>query len=109
MGAEKSKGSALVTGAAAGIGAAIARALGADGWPVGINYRSDSSGAERVAAEIAEADGRAVALAGDLRAEDAAESLFSRLEEEFGPVLVLVNNAGVRADGLSPQLDDEQW
>ena len=100
---------ALVTGAAGGIGAAIARALAADGWPVGVSYRSDADGAERVAAEIAGAGGRAVALAGDLRADDAADSLFAALEERFGPVLVLINNAGVRADGLSPQLADEQW
>ena len=40
---------------------------------------------------------------------DTAEALFKALEEEFGPVLVLVNNAGVRADGLSPQIDDEDW
>jgi 3-oxoacyl-[acyl-carrier protein] reductase len=103
------EGCALVTGAAGGIGAAIARALAADGWPVGVNYRSDSEGAERVAAEIEGAGGRAAVLVGDLRADDAADALFDSLEERFGPVLVLVNNAGVRADGLSPQLRDEQW
>src|SRR5918996_1712874 len=103
------EGSALVTGAAGGIGAAIARALAADEWPVGVNYRSDSEGAERVAAEIEGAGGRAAVLSGDLRADDAADALFDSLEERFGPVLVLVNNAGVRADGLSPQLGDEQW
>jgi len=103
------EGCALVTGAAGGIGAAIARALAADGWPVGVNYRSDSEGAERVAAEIEGAGGRAAVLVGDLRADDAADALFDSLEERFGPVLMLVNNAGVRADGLSPQLRDEQW
>jgi 3-oxoacyl-[acyl-carrier protein] reductase len=45
----------------------------------------------------------------DISDPEAAEALFSRLEEELGPVLVLVNNAGVRADGLSPQIDDEDW
>jgi 3-oxoacyl-[acyl-carrier protein] reductase len=99
----------LVTGAAGGIGAAIARALAADGWPVGVNYRTDAAGAERIAEEIADSGGGAVALPGDVRAEDTAESLFADLEQRFGPVLVLVNNAGVRADGLSPQLGDEQW
>ena len=103
------EGCALVTGAAGGIGAAVARALAADGWPVGVSYRSDAEGADRVASEIQDGGGRAVALAGDLRADDAADSLFAALEEHFGPVLVLVNNAGVRADGLSPQLADEQW
>jgi 3-oxoacyl-[acyl-carrier protein] reductase len=102
-------GCALVTGAAGGIGAAIARGLAEDGWPVGVNYRNDAEGAERVAAEIDEAGGSAVTLHGDLCAEGATEALFSEIEERFGPVLVLVNNAGVRADGLSPQLNDEQW
>jgi 3-oxoacyl-[acyl-carrier protein] reductase len=103
------EGCALVTGAGGGIGGAIATGLAADGWPVGVNYRSDSEGAERVAAQIGEAGGTAVTLAGDLCAEGTTDSLFEQLEERFGPVLVLVNNAGMRADGLSPQLADEQW
>ncbi len=109
MGDGTREGSALVTGAAGGIGAATAKALAADGWPVGVSYRSDAEGAERVASEIEAAGGNAVALEGDLTADDAAGALFDRLEERFGPVLVLVNNAGMRADGLSPQLRDEQW
>ncbi len=46
------KGCALITGGSRGIGAAVARALAEDGWPVAINYRSDSEGAEAVAKEI---------------------------------------------------------
>ncbi len=102
-------GSALVTGSSRGIGAAIAKALAREGWPVGINYRSDSDAAEAVVKEITDAGGRAKALQGDVADPDTAEALFKALEEEFGPVLVLVNNAGVRADGLSPQIDDEDW
>jgi 3-oxoacyl-[acyl-carrier protein] reductase len=102
-------GSALVTGASRGIGAAIARALAREGWPVGVNYRSDSEAAEAVVEEITSAGGRAKALQGDVSDPATADALFTALEEEFGPVLVLVNNAGVRADGLSPQIDDEDW
>jgi 3-oxoacyl-[acyl-carrier protein] reductase len=102
-------GCALVTGASRGIGAAIAKALAREGWPVGVNYRSDADGAEAVVKEITDAGGRAVAVQADVSDLDAADALFERLEEELGPVLVLVNNAGVRADGLSPQIDDEDW
>jgi 3-oxoacyl-[acyl-carrier protein] reductase len=103
------EGSALVTGGSRGIGAAIAKTLARQGWPVGVNYRSNSEAAEAVVEEITSAGGRARALRGDIADPDTADALFKALEEEFGPVLVLVNNAGVRADGLSPQIDDEDW
>jgi 3-oxoacyl-[acyl-carrier protein] reductase len=102
-------GSALVTGASRGIGAAIAKALAREGWPVGVNYRSDEQGANAVVEEITQAGGRATALQGDVSDPEAADALFKSLEEEFGPVLVLVNNAGVRADGLAPMIGDEDW
>jgi 3-oxoacyl-[acyl-carrier protein] reductase len=102
-------GCALVTGASRGIGAAIARGLAEDGWPVGVNYRSDREGAERVVAEIEKAGGKAIAVQADVSDGKAADGLFKKLEEELGTVLVLVNNAGTRADGLSPQIDDDDW
>jgi 3-oxoacyl-[acyl-carrier protein] reductase len=102
-------GSALVTGASRGIGASIAKWLARDGWPVGVNYRKDAKGAEAVVKEITDAGGRALALQGDVADRETADKLFEALEREFGPVLVLVNNAGVRADGLSPQIDDDDW
>ena len=76
---------------------------------MGVNYRSDSEAAEAVVEEITGNGGRAKALQGDIADPETAEQLFKTLEDEFGPVLVLVNNAGVRADGLSPQIDDEDW
>jgi 3-oxoacyl-[acyl-carrier protein] reductase len=102
-------GSALVTGASRGIGAAIARALAREGWPVGVNYRSDSEAADAVVEEITSAGGRARALQGDVSDPETADALFKVLEEEFGPVLVLVNNAGITADGLAPMIDDDDW
>jgi len=103
------QGCALVTGAARGIGAATVRALAEAGWPVGINYRSDADGAEAVAREIEESGGRARAIQADVSDTAAIDGLFGELESDLGQVLVLVNNAGTRADALSPQLADEDW
>jgi 3-oxoacyl-[acyl-carrier protein] reductase len=98
-----------VSGGARGIGAASARALAEDAWPVAINYRSDAAGAEAVAAAIREAGGRAEPIRADVRDPAAVGALFKGTEERLGPVLILVNNAGVRADGLAPQLGDDEW
>jgi 3-oxoacyl-[acyl-carrier protein] reductase len=103
------EGCALVTGASRGIGAAIARGLAAEGWAVGVNFRADRERAEAVAAKIEAANGRALPCQADIADPGAIDGLFAGLEERFGPVLALVNNAGTRADGLSPMLSDEAW
>ncbi len=102
-------GCALVTGASRGIGAAIAKALAGAGWRVGVNFRSDEPGADSVVEEIVAAGGEAVAVQGDVSSCEDLDTIFSALEERFGPVLVLVNNAGERQDGLAIRMSAEQW
>lgn len=103
-------GCALVTGASRGIGAAIARALARDGWPVGVNYRTDRERADQVVAQIERDGGRAVALEADVADPRAPNQLFESLESHYGTkVLALVNNAGINRDDLTPSIRDEDW
>lgn len=102
-------GCALVTGASRGIGAATARALATEGWAVGVNYSRDRGGAESVVTSIENAGGRALALGADVSDDAGAEQMLGTVAQELGPVLVLVNNAGVTADGLSMRLGDDEW
>ncbi|WP_372789903.1 3-oxoacyl-ACP reductase family protein [Paraconexibacter sp.] len=104
------KAPALVTGGSRGIGAATARALAAAGHPVAVGYRSATDEALAVVAEIEAFGGRAVAIQGDVRAPGAEAAILDAAAEGLGDkVLVLVNNAGIRVDGLTAQLDDDGW
>jgi 3-oxoacyl-[acyl-carrier protein] reductase len=86
---------AVVTGASKGIGAGIARALGAEGASVVVNYSSSKEGAERVVAEINDKGGKAIAVKGDVSKAADVQRLFAETKKTFGVVDVLVNNAGV--------------
>ena len=99
---------ALVTGGSRGIGRAIAVALARSG-PVAVNYRSGAEEAKETLSLIEAHGGEGVAVQADVTDAAAIEEMFDRVEEALGPVSVLVNNAGVRADHLHLGMTDDQW
>jgi 3-oxoacyl-[acyl-carrier protein] reductase len=86
---------AVVTGASKGIGAAIAKALAAEGASVVVNYSSSKEGADRVVADIAAKGGKAVAVQGDVSKAKDVDRIFAETKKQFGSLDVLVNNAGI--------------
>jgi 3-oxoacyl-[acyl-carrier protein] reductase len=100
---------AVVTGASKGIGAGIARLFGAEGAAVTVNYLSDREGAERVVAAIMSGGGRAIAVGGDVAKAADMKGLFAQTQAAFGPLDVLVNNAGVFAFGSLRSFTEEEF
>jgi NAD(P)-dependent dehydrogenase (short-subunit alcohol dehydrogenase family) len=93
---------ALVTGAGRGIGEGIATTLAAEGAFVAVNdVHADR--AERVAAEIVAAGGRALPVAADVTDFDDVVRMVGAVDAALGPLDVLVNNAGIPADGFVPR------
>ncbi|KQY97337.1 oxidoreductase [Pseudolabrys sp. Root1462] len=99
---------AVVTGASKGIGAGVARAFGAVGAAVVVNYASDRAGADKVVADIKAKGGKAIAVQGDVAKAADVQKLFATAKETFGGVHVLVNNAGVyKFDAIENVTEDE--
>jgi 3-oxoacyl-[acyl-carrier protein] reductase len=86
---------AVVTGASKGIGAEIAKQLAAAGAAVVVNYSSSKEGADRVVAEIASREGKAVAVQANVAKQADVQRLFAEAKKAFGRVDILINNAGV--------------
>ncbi|WP_122154959.1 glucose 1-dehydrogenase [Paraburkholderia sp.] len=100
---------AVVTGASKGIGAAIAKALAAEGASVVVNYASSQAGADTVVAAITQAGGKAVAVRGDVSKAADAQGIVDAAIETYGRLDVLVNNSGVYDFAPVDQITEEHF
>ncbi len=101
-------GTAIVTGAATGIGRAAALRLGADGYRVAC-LDIDEDGAGEAAERITKDGGAAIAAAVDVRSEDAVRQVFDRVQAELGPPEALVSSAGILQIGPALELGADDW
>ncbi|MBN2053874.1 3-oxoacyl-ACP reductase FabG [bacterium] len=110
MNAERSKGGvALVTGGSRGIGRAVVVALARDGWRVAVNYRGRVAAAAEVCAEVERIGGEARAFRADVGDADQVVAMFTAIKRDMGSPGVLVNNAGITADGPLVFMKDDAW
>jgi len=101
---------AIITGAASGIGRATALTLAESGAAVTINYRRNEKDAELLRKQIVSAGGRAITVQADVTRTSDVDALVRRSTEEFGPVDVLVNNAGSLIERLRIlELTEQRW
>jgi glucose 1-dehydrogenase len=100
---------ALVTGAASGIGAGVARTLGAAGASVAVNYVTNPDAAEEVAMDIRAAGAEAITLHADVSNEAEVREMFAKAIARLGTIDVLVNNAGLQQDAPFTEMTLAQW
>ncbi|MDX2967787.1 SDR family oxidoreductase [Kribbella solani] len=93
--ADERRGVVLVTGGGRGIGAAASVALAADGWDVGVNYRTRAGDAAQVVKACEQLGRRAIAVQADVVEADQIERLFDTVTAELGPIGAVINNAGI--------------
>ena len=101
--------SALITGSSRGIGRAVARELAHQGWAVGINYLTRRDKAQELVEELTGEGCQAAAFQADVADGAAVEEMVRRLTQTFGPVELVVNNAGVAGQSLFQDISDEMW
>ncbi len=100
---------ALVTGASSGIGEGVARALGAAGADVVVNYAAQADAARRIAGEIAQSGVATMAIRADVSKEVEVEAMFEEMLSAWGGIDILVNNAGLQRDAAFTAMTLEQW
>lgn len=99
----------VVTGSSNGIGRGIAERFGREGCSVVVNYRGSEAAAEEAVDAIEDTGGSAIAVQADVTDLDAVERMREKTHEAFGPVDVLVNNAGINQDVLFKEMSHEEW
>ena len=99
----------LVTGSSRGIGRAIAKAFAKQGDRVVINYIEQKAAAEQVKEEIIREGGRAMVVQCDVSDEQQVKQMIATIEQEFSPVEVLVNNAGIAEMKLFTDIETSMW
>lgn len=99
---------ALVTGGARGIGRAVCRMLAAEGARVAVNYQRNSKAAEEAVRGLDGAE-KAIAVQADVSKPDEVQRMVDTIRREFGPVDLLVNNAGIAESKPHSQLTFERW
>jgi 3-oxoacyl-[acyl-carrier protein] reductase len=100
---------AVVTGASKGIGAAIAKRLGAEGASVVVNYATSREGADKVVDAITSGGGKAVAVQADVAKQAEVTRLFTEAHAAYGGVDILVNNAGLYRGAPVGEITEENF
>jgi 3-oxoacyl-[acyl-carrier protein] reductase len=100
---------AVVTGGGRGIGRAVAVRLANEGANVAISYRSNDAAAEEVAEEVRAAGAQCETFKGDVASPEDVDALFKGVGEAFGPVEILINNAGLTRDNLMMRMKENEF
>ena len=100
---------ALVTGSSRGIGRAIAAQLAREGYAVGVNYYERRDKADELVSQLTQEGCRALAVQADVSKRGEVDAMVKTVEDTFGPISVLINNAGVAGQALFQDVTDELW
>jgi acetoacetyl-CoA reductase/3-oxoacyl-[acyl-carrier protein] reductase len=100
---------ALVTGAARGIGRAIAKALASEGADIAINYQSSEADAVSLADELTKAGRKTLLFKGNVGERSTWNSMIEKIKQTWGRLDILVNNAGITRDKTLRKMTDDDW